>query len=64
MFERAVAAQQLAWLVRRLGYEALGGIVGFALPCISAAAADPSPAVQRQGLWALHHLATGALCPF
>ena len=59
MFARAAAAQQLAWLLRRLGYASLGGVIGLALPCISAAAQDPSPAVQRQGLWALHHLATG-----
>ncbi len=46
--------------MRRLGYRGLGSVAGFALPCITAAAEDASPAVQRQGLWALHHLATGA----
>lgn len=59
VFERAKAAQQLAWAVRRLGYRALAGVVNYGLPVILAAANDPSPAVQRQGLWALHHLATG-----
>ncbi len=59
VFERAVAAQQLAWCVRRVGYKGLGALVGFALPVVMAAAEDVSPAVQRQGLWALHHLATG-----
>ncbi|KAK9915551.1 hypothetical protein WJX75_000610 [Coccomyxa subellipsoidea] len=60
-FKRAVAAQQLAWCVRRVGYSGLGPLVGFALPVILAAADDTSPAVQRQGLWALHHLAKEAL---
>ena len=60
VFERAVAAQQLAWCVRRVGYRGLGALVGFALPLILAAADDSSPAVQRRGMWALHHLAKGA----
>ncbi len=59
MFERAVAAQQLAWCIRRVSYRGLGAVVGFALPVIMASAEDASPAVQRQGLWALYHLATG-----
>lgn len=63
-FKRAVAAQQLAWCVRRVGYSGLSPLVGFALPVILAAADDTSPAVQRQGLWALHHLAKGVSCSF
>ncbi|BDA44453.1 Uncharacterized protein At2g39910 at C-terminar half [Coccomyxa sp. Obi] len=61
VFERAVAAQQLAWCIRRVGYRGLGAVVGYALPVIMAAAEDASPAVQNQGFWALHHLATEAL---
>ena len=60
MFERARAAQQLAALVRFLGPEALPNALQAALPALLAAAADVSPAVQRQALWALHHLATRA----
>lgn len=59
VYDRAKAAQQLAWCVRRVGYRGLGGLVGFALPVVLAAADDTSPTVQRQGLWTLHHLATG-----
>ena len=58
-FERAKAAQQLAWLVRRLRAEALYAALGPALPCVQAAATDPSPAVQAQGMWALHHISQG-----
>ncbi len=59
VFARARAAQQLAWAVRRLGYRALGGVVNYGLPVVLAAASDPSPAVQRQGLRTLQHIATG-----
>ena len=57
MYERARAAQQLAALVRFLGPQALRGALQAALPALLAAAADASPAVQRQALWALHYLA-------
>lgn len=60
-FERAKAAQQLAWLIRRLGSGALSDALTSVLPCVQAAATDPSPAVQAQGLWALHHLARGVI---
>lgn len=60
MYERARAAQQLAALVRMLGPETLRGALQAALPALLAAAADASPAVQRQALWALHHLAIRA----
>ncbi len=60
VFERARAAQQLAALVRVLGPVELGDALPWALPAVLAGAADASPAVQRQALWALHHLATRA----
>ena len=46
-------------MIRRLGPWALGQALGPALPCMQAAATDPSPAVQAQGLWALHHVSQG-----
>ncbi len=60
MYERARAAQQAAALVRLLGPGALRRALPAALPTLLAAAADALPAVQRQALWALHHLATRA----
>lgn len=60
-FERAKAAQKMAWLIRRLGSKALGDALGPALPCMQAAATDPSPAVQASGLWALHHISQGLI---
>ncbi|KAK9834195.1 hypothetical protein WJX81_007593 [Elliptochloris bilobata] len=60
VYERARTAQQAAALVRLLGPEALGGVLQAALPALLAGAADASPAVRRQALWALHHLATRA----
>lgn len=58
-FERARAGEQVAWLIRRLGSRALSEALGPALPVIQAAATDPAPAVQAQGLWALHHISEG-----
>ena len=49
----------MAWLIRRLGFRALSEALGPALPTIQAAATDPAPAVQAQGLWALHHISEG-----
>ena len=49
----------MAWLIRRLGSRALSEALGPALPVIQAAASDPVPTVQAQGLWALHHISEG-----
>ena len=54
-----MAGEQVAWLIRRLGSRALSEALGPALPVIQAAATDPAPAVQAQGLWALHHISEG-----
>eukprot|EP00887_Chlorella_sp_A99_P002352 scaffold10.g2352.t1 len=59
-YERCLAAAQLSWLLRQLDGAALVGLVGASLPCVLACAGDSSPAVQAQGLWALHHLACEA----
>lgn len=61
VFQRAVAARQLAWLARSLRHPYLGALMPALLPAILTALDDPSPAVAVHGVWALHHLATEGL---
>jgi hypothetical protein len=57
---RRLAAGQLAWAVRQLRAPALGDHWAALVPLVLAAAEDPSPPVQFQGLWAPQHLAAAA----
>ncbi len=58
-----MAARQLAFLIRQLGYQQLGTILPAALPCVLATIKDQSPAVQSYGLHALRHIAEGECIP-
>ncbi|KAA6425014.1 MAG: hypothetical protein FRX49_05188 [Trebouxia sp. A1-2] len=60
-FTRCLAARQLAFLVRQLGYQQLGTILPAALPCVLATVKDQSPAVQCYGLHALRHISEEVL---
>lgn len=53
---RAVAARQVAWLVRRLGPPDVVPLVPEVLPLVLAALADVSSWVRRYGCWAMAHL--------
>ena len=59
VFARALAARQLAWLVRCLDPPSLPTALAVALPALLAAASDPAPAVQRGGAAGLAAVAAG-----
>ena len=59
VFARALAARQLAWLVRSLDPPSLPTALTLALPALLAAASDPAPAVQRGGAAGLAAVAAG-----
>ena len=52
-------ARQLAWWLQQLGSAGLQALLPRALPLMLACMEDPSPPVQRMGLAAFQHLATG-----
>ena len=58
-FTRCLAGRQLAFLIRQLDYKHLSTILPLVLPYVHAIVKDPSPSVQRYGLHALQHVATG-----
>ncbi|KAG2493936.1 hypothetical protein HYH03_007867 [Edaphochlamys debaryana] len=60
-FARSVAARRLAWLLMRSRHPFAGPALAAALPCLLAAADDPSPGAAAQGLAALHAAAAECL---